>query len=545
MSSSLHGNAVDDSTDSALTTDSTATNATKPRIFISYKRKVDDEAVAMEVFRALEGENEVFIDQTMPVGTHWAECIEAELRRSDFLIVFLSAQSVNSQMVKSEISTAHRLAQESNGRPAILPVRLAYQEPFQYPLSAYLDPINWAFWKGHEDTPRIIQELRRAVGGGELSINSQTNKELLIERGGASYAHAIHEPLADAQPNVGKKQPLQSPNRPVHFKSDMYVVRDSDERAEEMILAEQVTITIKGPEQRGKSSLLFRMLDTAKKAGKEAVFLDFQLLDRKILTDEERFFRDFCSRISDELDIEDKTEKYWAMNRSNYDRCTLYMRRHILREIGEDTTLVLAIDETETVADANFSDVFYTMLRNWHERRGWLTELQRLDMVFVVSTEPYRLIGDHHISPFNVGDPIELEDFSEEQVCALNRLHPRPLDERQIKELFRLVCGHPYLSRRALYMVSNKTYDPAGLFAKAADAYGPFGDHLRYHLFELRKKETMVNELKHILLYRKSSDDMVSHMLRGAGLIAGSDSEVTLRCPLYEQFFRRHLDVGN
>jgi hypothetical protein len=128
----------------------TETNPQRTRIFISYKRNVEpDEAVALRVFELLRQHYDVFIDQTMLVGTHWAERIEAELRRADFLITLLSAESIHSEMVLGEIETAHRLAQEQDGRPAMLPVRLAYREPFQYPLSAYLNPINWALWQNH------------------------------------------------------------------------------------------------------------------------------------------------------------------------------------------------------------------------------------------------------------------------------------------------------------------------------------------------------------------------------------------------------------
>ena len=43
------------------------------RIFISYKRGVEpDEPIAGEVYQALSTDHDVFIDQTMPVGTPWA-----------------------------------------------------------------------------------------------------------------------------------------------------------------------------------------------------------------------------------------------------------------------------------------------------------------------------------------------------------------------------------------------------------------------------------------------------------------------------------------
>ena len=85
----------------------------RARIFISCKRDVQpDEPVALQVYQALSQQHEVFIDQTMLVGTRWAERIEAELRQADFLIVFLSALSIQSEMVEAEVETAHRLAKE-------------------------------------------------------------------------------------------------------------------------------------------------------------------------------------------------------------------------------------------------------------------------------------------------------------------------------------------------------------------------------------------------------------------------------------------------
>ncbi len=77
----------------------------------------------------------VFIDRRILVDKHWAECIETELRSADFLIVFLSQQSVNSEMVQWEISLAVDLALRQGGKPVILPVRLAYREAFPHPLS--------------------------------------------------------------------------------------------------------------------------------------------------------------------------------------------------------------------------------------------------------------------------------------------------------------------------------------------------------------------------------------------------------------------------
>jgi hypothetical protein len=111
-----------------------------------------------------------------------------------------------------------------------------------------------------------------------------------------------------------------------------------------------------------------------------------------------------------------------------------------------------------------------------------------------------------------------------------------------VKQLTGMLCGHPYLIRRALYLLATQRIPIEKLFLQAADDYGPFGDHLRYHLFELRNKERLINELKHILLHGKSQDVIASHLLRGAGLVRGENKNINLSCPLYEEFFRRHLN---
>lgn len=169
----------------------------KLRVFISYKQNAEpDEAIALEVYRALNKQYEVFIDQVLIVGARWAERIEYELRQADFLIALLSEESVESEMVRGEIETAHRLAKERDGHPIILPVRLAYREPFKYPFSAYLNHINWAFWQGPDDTPRLVSELAQAVSGAPLTFGS-SQKEYLLE---AEAPHKIPYPSASARP---------------------------------------------------------------------------------------------------------------------------------------------------------------------------------------------------------------------------------------------------------------------------------------------------------------------------------------------------------
>lgn len=504
----------------------------RKRIFISYKRDAEpDEPVALEVYQALALQHEVFIDQKMLVGTRWAEYIKREICQADFIIVFLSARSVNSEMVEQEIQMAHTTAQLQSGRPAILPVRLAYREQFQYPLSAYLNNINWAFWQDTQDTPRLIDELMQAVSGGELSIREvQAKAELLQPR----EAVRLPRPFPSAQPVS-----LESPEGTMDSESDFYVERPSDAIALKTIVQRGVTIAIKGPRQVGKSSLLIRTIEAAVNAGKRVAFLDFQLFDKAALTNAELFFRQFCIWLTDVLEMADRVDEYWNTPLGNTQRCTRYVGRYILKELGNP--LVLAMDEVDKVFDADFRSDFFGMLRSWHNSRATTPIWKQLDLTLVTSTEPYQLIDDLNQSPFNVGQVIELGDFTPEQVADLNRRHGSPLNSNEERQLIALLGGHPYLIRRSLYLITSQQITTAELFANATTDNGCFGDHLRHHLSLLHNKTELIESLLQVIRQNTCSDKQIFWRLRGAGLVREEGRVVLPRCQLYADYFRENL----
>lgn len=519
----------------ALTTQiSPADTSQRASIFISYKRNVDpDEAVAAQVYRLLSQQHDVFIDQTMLVGERWAERIEAELGRADFLIAFLSSQSIHSEMIEAEIAAAYKLARQHDGHPTILPVRLAYREPFQYPLNVYLDPLNWAFWQSQEDTPRLIKTLMRAIAGEELPIDEQAKASLI----------QVSEPAAlVTPPPSAKPSRLEMPEGTMDPESAFYVERPGDRIALEAIERPGVTITIKAPRQMGKSSLLMRIIDAAVKAGKRVVYLDFQLFDHATLTDADAFFRQFCIWLTEELELEDRVGEYWQQPLGNSQRCTRYVSRHLLKGLG--SPVLLAMDEVDSIFETDFRSDFFGMLRSWHNSRRAGSAWKQLDLALVTSTEPYQLIENLNQSPFNVGEIIELMDFTPAQVADLNRRHDSPLNPTEEEQLLGLLGGHPYLVRRALYLVASQRYTVEQLFAQAPDDHGPFGDHLRHHAFRLHGQPDLIDGLRQVIHHNTCPDERVFFRLRGAGLVRRPSGAGTVlpRCQLYTNYFRERLD---
>jgi hypothetical protein len=516
------------------------------RIFISYKRGIEpDEPLALALHRHLSTHHTVFVDQTMAVGTPWAQRIDAELRHSDFLVLLLSAHSVSSEMVLGEAETAQRL-QKVQGRPRLLPVRLAYRESLPYPLSAYLNPINWAKWDNPADTPRLIAELERAIGGEELGDAS------------SSPAASADTPSPASPPAPATTAPLlppPSPHAPVASlepaegtmtaESRFYIERDGDRAVKRTLQRQGVTITIKGPRQMGKSSLLNRVIQQALAAGREPVYIDFQQFDQGVLSDADLFYPQFCQVIVEQLGLADGTAQAWSGGGGNNQRASRYLQNQVLRELNRP--LLLAMDEVDRLFEAAYRSDFFSMLRGWHNNRASplpvLRPWKQLDLALVTATEPYHLIANLNQSPFNVGEVIQLNDFSAEQVAVLNERHGAPLEATPLAQLMELLHGHPYLVRRALYLVAGGQFTAEAVLAQAASDYGPFGDHLRYHLFRIVDHPALRAGLRQVIRCNRCDDEKTSRLLISAGLARQEAGAVLPRCPLYATYFSEHLDA--
>jgi hypothetical protein len=401
---------------------------------------------------------------------------------------------------------------------------VAYTGTLRYPLSAYLDPINWARWDGKRDTAALVHQLRQAIAGADLPDRGSAN-------GGGD--RAVLAPPASAQPAT-----LELPGGTMDPESAFYIERDSDRVALDLVGLPGITLTIKAPRQMGKSSLLLRTLQAAGRAGKRIAFLDFQLLDRSTLRDADAFFRQFCAWFSAELGADDRHQEVWATPLGNVLRCTNYVRDHLLRS---QDSVVLALDEVETVFDSAFRSDFFGMLRSWHNARRAQSPWKRLDLVLVTSTEPHQFILNPTQSPFNVGESLALADFTPAQAAELNRRHGSPLGPAELARLDELLAGHPFLTRRALYLVAGGRMDVTALFARAADESGPFGDHLCHYLLRLQAQAGLLRAVAECLSKRQCKDERLLALLLGTGLVRRDGAGLAPRCRLYDDFFRDRL----
>jgi hypothetical protein len=525
-------------------------NPTQPaRLFICYKRHVEPDqrlAVYLDQFFVSYG-HQVFIDQTLRTGDVWLEQIDEQIQASDFLIVLLSKESADSEMVQAEVSRAYEY-RKLQGHPNILPVRLAYQGLLPYSIAAFLSPRQYVVWQSEADDERVIHDILAAIEGhlpqqAPIKARPVPIENILSEDGRPiSAEETLHPPLPEFDPRFLEELPV--PGGAVTLRDKLYVEREADVQLQREIVKWSSTITIRAPRQTGKTSLLMRGIRHARQNGAKVVSLDFQGFGHDQLASPDTFLHELATIICRELRLDlSEVEKSWqgvgSLGAQN--KLTYFLEDIVLPKF--ETPLILAMDEGDYLLQTSFYQDFFGLVRSWHNRRARYEEWEKLNLIMVVSTEPYLLIDDISQSPFNVGLILELADFSEDQVHDLNRRHGSPVAKRDLPQLMSLLNGHPYLTRKALYtlVTERQRLTWSDLLRVAAIDSGPFGDHLRRQQWALRDQPKLREALKQIIRSNQCSDDMALFRLLRAGLVKGSGDAYTCRCDLYRLYFKDKL----
>jgi AAA-like domain len=152
-----------------------------------------------------------------------------------------------------------------------------------------------------------------------------------------------------------------------------------------------------------------------------------------------------------------------------------------------------------------------------HNHRATRPAWNQFNLLIAHSTEPALFIQDLNQSPFNIGTPFRLGDFERDEILWLNQRHGCSLKGAEdVERLIRLVGGHPYLVRQALFSLSANGASVAHLEQTAADDKGPFGDHLRRLLWALRGNDRLRKSLKQVVMTKVCDDENDFQRLRAA-----------------------------
>jgi serine/threonine protein kinase len=483
------------------------------QVVLLYRRNVQpDEQIMRALEERLAGQGySVFVDRHLAVGVDWAHEIEHKIESADAVVALLSAASVESEMLAYEIQLAHSFSERQNGKPRLLPVRVQFHAELPDSLHSALDGLNYAFWRDPGDNDQIVADLGKALEAPPEAFRRQPNLE-----------------------PVGGALPLDS---------KFYIVRPTDQEFYSAVARNDSIVLLKGARQMGKTSLMARGLQQARKAGARVVLTDFQKLNSAHLQSVDSLFLCLAQAIAEQLDLDVDPEESWNARRGpsmNFER---FLRRQILSQVNGH--LVWGMDEVDRLFACDFGSEVFGLFRSWHNERSldpsgpW----KNLSLAIAYASEAHLFITDVNQSPFNVGTRLVLTDFTLDQVRELNRRYGFPLsNEGELERFYTLLSGQPFLTQRGLHQMAERGLSFLEFATGAARDEGPYGDHLRRIFVSLNQDPALCEVVRSVIGGKHSSSTESFYRLRSSGIVAGECArDMKLRCQLYEQYLSRHL----
>ncbi len=340
---------------------------------------------------------------------------------------------------------------------------------------------------------------------------------------------------------ISAKQELPPlyPSGSVPLDSPFYLERaPMEEQVNQEIRKPGALIRIKAPREMGKTSMLVRILDYAKRLGYRTVSLNFEQVDQAILSDLNQFLRWLCANATRQLRLKPKLDEYWDEDLGSKISCTSYIEDYLLESI--DTPLVLALDEVSQIFEhPQVTKDFFPLVRSWYEEAKTLPIWEKLRLVVVHSTEIYVPLQLNQ-SPFNVGLPIQLDDFNLEEVQQLaQRYGLFWADGEEARQLMSVVGGHPALVNLALYHLSHREITLSQLLETSPTAIGIYFHHLQRHRATLEKQPELAQALDTVLNATEPVplDPILAYKLSSMGVIKQSGDKVRPSCDLYRQYY--------
>ena len=201
--------------------------------------------------------------------------------------------------------------------------------------------------------------------------------------------------------------------------------------------------------QRGKSSLMVRTAVRLREDGGAVAVLDLTAIGQNLTA--EYWYAGLLGRIGEQLYIEDELEDFWLAHErlGPLQRWMLAIREVALKKFGGP--IVIFIDEIDAVRSLPFStDEFFAGIREFYNRRTEDLELERLAFCLLGVATPSDLIRDTRTTPFNVGQRIELTDFTEQEAepLAAGLGRSEKLNATLLRRIIYWTGGHPYLTQR-------------------------------------------------------------------------------------------------
>jgi hypothetical protein len=390
--------------------------------------------------------------------------------------------------------------------------------------------------------PKLWQLLSVALGEKVNKTNLAALLEQRLEKF-ASFDNPQTSETTAAIPTAGfLREPyvLESPSGQVPLASSLYIERAAIEQTcYQEILQPHAFIRIKAPRNMGKTSLIARILDYGSSQNYHTVRLSLHHAGTEVFASSSRFLRWFCSNVTQQLGLESRLNDYWDEDMGALINSTIYFQGYLLKELSNP--IVLALDRVDQLFEyPEVASDFFVLLRSWYEETKDISVWQKLRVVMAHAVEVYIPLPTHR-SPFNVGLAVELLSFNQEQVQDLALRHGLQLTQPELEQLMNLTGGFPYLIRLALYQSVRLKISVQTLLQDATRDTGIYQQHLQYQLWNLQQHPKLADAFQQVLTAPIELEIEVAFKLKSLGLVHIIDSQATVSCELYREYFRNYF----
>ena len=299
-------------------------------------------------------------------------------------------------------------------------------------------------------------------------------------------------------------------------------------------------VRLKASRGMGKTSFMGRVLGRLEAEGFQIVNIQMNLAEPKDLEALPGFLQWFCALASKELDLANQWQDYWDSELSTpMVNCTMYFEEHLLEKVPGP--LVLCVDDLDRIFPYRRSaSGFLSLLRAWYEKGQSKPRWRRVRLMLANATEDYTRF-DINESPFNVGMPIDLPEFSPQEVAELAAAYGIGADV--VEPLMALVGGMPSLVNRALAsLVGSADLTLERLLAEATTEASVFRSDLQRLLQLVEERDLDVAARKLVAMSRPLElDAKTMYALDSLGLVRRQGNRIACRCELYRRFLNRRL----
>ena len=244
----------------------------------------------------------------------------------------------------------------------------------------------------------------------------------------------------------------------------LYLVRPADQQLLELCRQSRFAYVLT-PRQLGKSSLMIRAAEELLAEGFRAVTVDLTQIGTS--TDPETWYGDVLEVVADQLELATNARTWWQQEAETglTLRLTRFFEKVVLTEVSEP--IVIFVDEIDTTLSLGFTDDFFAAIRYFYVARAQNPALRRLSFVLIGVATPADLIRDPKRTPFNIGERVDLRDFTPAEAAPLAAGLPLPPEQAQqaLGWILGWTGGHPYLSQR---LCSVLAADPPAEWSEAA-----------------------------------------------------------------------------